>query len=112
MTSIVLLLIGALLIFLGLTNQFETVLDMAEPLPGYESISFPRYLIGALVVLAPAYILERSSKDNAWKYVLLILVMMVVYFYDDIARFSTFIQTETGGLEASGPSGSGKYKAQ
>lgn len=90
MTPIILLFGGVVLIWVGMTDTFMDVLGKAKETPyatGYPSISFIPYAIAAVAVTSPL-VLIKDSKEWAWQYVLLILLIVAVYNYNGISKFS------------------------
>ena len=63
---------------------------------GYQRINFWRYALGVAVVSLPAFMLEQEDRGWAWRYVALIVLMMVVTNYEGVARFTAFLQRARG----------------
>jgi len=57
----------------------------------YPAISFPRFALGAFVVAIPAMLLEQGGHNReAWLYIGLILLMMVVFYANGLTRAAAF----------------------
>lgn len=56
----------------------------------YRRINFARYALGGAVVLVPAVLLERTNERWAWAYAILVLVMLVVFYWDALARAAAY----------------------
>ncbi len=58
----------------------------------YVKISLTRFLLAAIVVTVPAVILsETSSQRNAWTYVGLVLLSLLVFYNKQISGFVSYI---------------------
>lgn len=59
----------------------------------YKKISLTRFLLAAIVISIPAVILaETSTRRNAWTYVGLILLSLLVFYGDQISRFVSYMR--------------------
>lgn len=98
MSSILLVLLGILLIYSGVTDKAGELLAGINEgtLPGYVDIPLSRFLIGAIIVSLPALILENQEEsDWAWRYVLLISVMMLVVNSRGVSQFVSYLGVST-----------------
>ncbi len=88
MNAILLIAAGAIIMWIGMTDSIRTVLKQAEePLaPGYPNVPFLPYAMAAAVVTAPLLVVP-NSREWAWKYVFLVLLMAVVANYEGIDKF-------------------------
>lgn len=59
----------------------------------YKRLTLTRFLIAAIVISIPAVILsETGNQKNAWAYVGLILLALMVYYADQLKLFTNYIQ--------------------
>ncbi len=64
----------------------------------YAQIDFWRFAIALAVVAVPAFLLERSDDDTwAWRYAVLILLMMVIANWQATVTFARFLQRAARG---------------
>jgi len=63
----------------------------------YRNIPFWRFVLASVVVLIPAAVLEEQSEQWAWRYVGLILLMMVVTQFSELSAFQRFLSRELRG---------------
>ncbi len=63
----------------------------------YQRIEPWRFALAATIVAAPAAFLERSDERWAWRYVVLILLMMAIANWRGLEATSKFVRRELGG---------------
>lgn len=57
----------------------------------YRSIPFLRFALAAVVVSIPAILLEQTGKEKeAWTYVALVLLMLLVFYSNPLSRAASF----------------------
>jgi hypothetical protein len=59
---------------------------------GKKPITFWKFALALGIVAVPALMLKQSNERWAWGYTFLILLMLVVFYYEGIGRFGAFIQ--------------------
>lgn len=58
----------------------------------YKKISLTRFLIAAIVISIPAiFLTETGNSRNAWIYVGIVLLSMLVFYGDQLNTFVTYI---------------------
>lgn len=91
MSSLSLLVVGIVLVFLGLTDQLSLLGEAAQPKEGYREIPVGTFVIGTVVVTLPAILLGKYSRQYAWSYVAMIILMFLVTNYEGVENFSDFL---------------------
>ncbi len=56
-----------------------------------------RFALGLAVVSIPAALLENSDSRWAWRYVALILLALVIFYWSGLGQFARFMTRELGG---------------
>ncbi len=64
----------------------------------YANIDTWRYILAAVVVLIPAFILEGQNERWAWRYTALIILMMLVTQSSGVVKFERFLNKELRGI--------------
>lgn len=99
MSSIVLLLVGILMVWAGVTDKAGELVSgiSGDTLPGYIDISLSRFMVGAVVVSMPVFIMESNNqRDWSWRYVLLISTMMLIVNSGGLNRFVNYLNMGSG----------------
>jgi len=60
----------------------------------YSKIGFWRFVLALAVITIPAALLENTNEKWAWRYVLLILLMLIVTQFKGVEAFAAFIRSE------------------
>ncbi len=63
----------------------------------YGGPSWWRFALGLAVVCIPAAMLESRDERWAWRYVALILLALIVFYWRGLSQFSRFMTRELGG---------------
>jgi hypothetical protein len=95
MTTIGVLMLGLLLVYLGGTDKVnQTYAALTSPAYGYAKIPILRFLIGLGVVSIPVVILDRQG-ENDWinRYVLLITLSVLIFNANYLRKFTNYIAT-------------------
>jgi hypothetical protein len=63
------------------------------PLPkGYPEIPFIPYVVAVVVVASPIEFFKMTGQDEwVWKYVFLICLMLIVYYWAGLAEFADYM---------------------
>lgn len=84
MSAIAIVLIGLMLVYVGFTDRLGPALDKLKERPkGSKDIPLGKYVMSGAIAVIPAYILQETGREDwAWRYVILIITMMVVVNYN------------------------------
>lgn len=109
MSSVSILVIGIILVFLGLTDELSLLSESFEPKEGYRNIPVGTFVITGLVVVIPAYFLNQYNRRYAWFYVIMIILGYMITNYQGLNNFNEFLRQyinfSGAGENTPGPSG-------
>lgn len=102
MSNILMIGLGILLVQMAINDQFKLVSDAVT---GYQSklgTSPFNYLLAGLAVSVPTILLESTATEennnirNAWYYVFLIMLSLLIFYRKEITDFANVTQKEFG----------------
>lgn len=96
MPAVILILLGIMLFYTGLTGKTEAVVSafVGESLAGYNKINFSQFLLGGFIVTLPLLAIKREDWKNG--YVLLILISFAVFNYKGLQKFTNYVSNVIG----------------
>lgn len=93
MSSVLLILLGILMVWMALTEKSSDIWKAfaeGNASSGYNSMSLGRFLIGAAIVSLPLFVIERD--DWKWSYIAMILLGFLAFNNKGLYRFSAYIR--------------------